>query len=195
MRSESLLSALPPVFSYSQARRPGVGHSLLYRWRDSGVIEAIGRGVFRKVDAGPGDLTLIEAVSRAPRATMCLTSALVFHDLLDTIPLAVDLAVPRGTRFPQVAGRVTWHAFDAARFDLGREVREIEEGLLMGVYDAERTIVDTFRLRHHQGEDEAYEALRRWLRRRSTSPAVLLAMAGNFPRTVPVIRQALVVLQ
>lgn len=105
----------------------------------------------------------------------CLTSALVFHDLSDAIPAAVDLALPRGTRFPRIAGYVTWHAFDAARFevgrfDLGRVIQEVEDGLTMGVYDAERTLVGTFGLRHLHGEDEAYEALRRWLRRPAPNP-------------------------
>jgi hypothetical protein len=188
------MSALPAVFSYTQAREAGVGHSLLYRWRDTGVVQVLGRGLFRKAELPPGDLTLAEAVARAPRATLCLTSALVVHDLSDAIPVAVDLALPRGTRFPQVAGRVAWHAFDPARFDLGRVVRDVEDGLTMGVYDAERTLVDTFRLRHRQGEDEAYEALRRWLRRPGAQPSALLATARDFPQTLPVIRQALVVL-
>ncbi|MCA1672091.1 MAG: hypothetical protein LC799_07775 [Actinobacteria bacterium] len=48
--------------------------------------------------------------------------------------------------------------------------------------------------RSRRGEDEAYEALRRWLRRRESQPSTLLTMAGHFPRSVAPIRQALTVL-
>ena len=154
----------------------------------------LGRGLYRKAEASPGDLTLAEAVNRASRATVCLTGALVFHDLSDAIPAAEDLALPRGTRLPRMCRNVTWHVFHAVRFDLGRERRQMEDGQTMGVYDAERTLVDTFRLRHRQGEDEAYEVLRRWLRRPGTQPSRLLAMAGHFPRVLPMIRQSLAVL-
>jgi hypothetical protein len=157
-------------------------------------VETMGRGLFRLSDAPPGDLTVIEAVARAPRATLPLTTSRATHDLSDAIPAAVDLALPRGTRFPQVAGQVSWHAFDPARFDLGREVCEVEDGCAMGVYNAERTLVDTFRMRHIRGDDETYEALRRWLRHPGAQPSTLLTMAGHFPRSLPPIRHALTIL-
>ena len=64
----------------------------------------------------------------------------------------------------------------------------------MAIYSAERSIVDTFRLMHQEGSDVAYEALRRWLRRRGNSPAGLLKVADSFPKALPRIRQALEVL-
>lgn len=56
-----------------------------------------------------------------------------------------------------------------------------------------RTIIDTFRLRGRLGEDLAYDALRRWLRR-GAQPVELLGMARSFPRALPAIRHALNVL-
>ena len=64
----------------------------------------------------------------------------------------------------------------------------------MAIYSAERSIIDAFRLMHQEGSDVAYEALRRWLRRRGNSPAGLLKVAGSFPKALPRIRQALEVL-
>ena len=43
----------------------------------------------------------------------------------------------------------------------------VDDGLALGVYSAERSIIDAFRLRHQEGEELAIEALRRWLRRGS----------------------------
>ena len=93
-----------------------------------------------------------------------------------------------------MSGPVAWHGFAVDTFDLGREKLDIGPGLQIGIYDAERTLVDTFRMRHRQGDDEAYEALRRWLRRGESQPSTLLAMAAHFPRTVTPIREALTVL-
>lgn len=188
------LDGLPPVFSYTQARAAGIGHRMLYGWRDTGQVETVGRGLFRKVDTELADLTWVEVTARAPRATLCLTSALAFHDLSDAMPVTRDLALPRGNRFPRLSAPITWHAFDAERFDIGREMHDVEETIRLGVYNAERTIVDTFRLRHQQGEDEAYEALRRWLRQPGSQPSSLLDMARHFPQTVSAIRRALAVL-
>jgi len=193
-RVEVSLAGLPPTFTYSQARRAGLDHRSLYALRDAGVLEVLGRGLYRRADADLVDPTLTEAAVRAPRATLCLTSALVFHDLSDAIPPAPHLALPRGTRFPALAGPVAWHGFAAPTFDLGRDMLDVGDDLQLGVYSAERAIVDAFRLRHLQGEDEAYEALRRWLRRRGSQPASLLAMATHFPRSLAPVRQALAIL-
>ncbi|WP_203433254.1 type IV toxin-antitoxin system AbiEi family antitoxin domain-containing protein [Jiangella asiatica] len=193
-RALDLLRQLPPTFTYTQARQAGLSHRGLYGLRGAGIVEPLGRGLYRRVDAVLTDPTLTEVAVRAPLATLCLTSALVEHDLSDAIPTAPHLALPRGSRFPSTTGPVTWHAFAAETFELGRIRRRVDSQLQLGLYNAERTIVDTFRLRHLTGSDEAYEALRRWLSRRGSQPSTLLTMAGHFPRTLPSIRHALEVL-
>lgn len=67
-------------------------------------------------------------------------------------------------------------------------------GKRIGIYDAERSIVDSFRLRHSEGSDLAVEALRAWLRRPDSRPAALLHMARAFPPAYPALRSALEVL-
>lgn len=193
-KATAVLETLPPVFTYRQARRAGLSHRALYWLRDAGQIAALDHGLFRNADAELTDQNLAEAAARAPRATLCLTSALVHHDLSDAIPPAPHLALPRGTRIPSLSVTIAWHTFDATTFEIGRERLAVDDGLLLGVFTAERTIVDTFRLRHLQGDDEAYEALRRWLRRPDAQPASLLRVAERFPRAVGTIRHALEIL-
>ena len=62
------------------------------------------------------------------------------------------------------------------------------------MYGPIRSIVDTFRLRHIEGQDTAIEALRRWLGRRGNQPTDLLEMARRFPTTEKAIRAALEIL-
>jgi hypothetical protein len=76
------LAALPEPFSYTQARAAGVSDRRLYGLRDAGLIEQMGRGLFRLVDtASDADPDLLEITHRAPAATLCLTTALARHGL------------------------------------------------------------------------------------------------------------------
>lgn len=64
----------------------------------------------------------------------------------------------------------------------------------LGLYSAERCILDAFRLGHREGHAVAAEALRRWLQRRGAAPAELLAMARHFPKVEPSLLHALRIL-
>jgi hypothetical protein len=66
--------------------------------------------------------------------------------------------------------------------------------LSIGLYSPERTIIDLFRLRHDWGSDLAIGALKRWLRGRGNSPAMLSAMAESFPKARPALQNALEIL-
>lgn len=190
---EVALELLPVTFSYGDARRAGVSKRQLYGWRDSGAVEVVGRGLFHRGGGAPVDLDLVEVSYRAPDATLCLTSALVRHGLSDAIPAWHDVAVRRGTRTPAVVAPVRWHRFDPATFEVGRGVIGIDDGLQLGLYGAERSIVDAFRLWRREGLDVAHEALRRWLRA-GGKPADLMEVAAAFPRVEGRIRAALQVL-
>lgn len=87
-----------------------------------------------------------------------------------------------------------WHAFDRATFEIGRMELAVGGGLTIGLYGPERSIVDAIRLRHRDGHELGVTALRRWLRRRGSSPAALLAIAGHFPQAEPALRGALEIL-
>ncbi|GAA1189551.1 type IV toxin-antitoxin system AbiEi family antitoxin domain-containing protein [Nesterenkonia xinjiangensis] len=186
---------LAPVFTLEQARATGLRKDQVYDLIAAGEIERIGRGVYLRPDSiDPFFASLAAVATVRPEAAMCLTSALTHHDLTDSIPFGSDIAIPRGTRQPAGFDHVIWHSFDAKTFSLGRETTEITGGVTVGIYSAERTIVDCFRLRHREGSDVAYEALRRWLRRSSSSPAALLSVSAHFPKAHAQLRLALEVL-
>lgn len=194
-RSGDELAPLPNTFSYSQARRSGISDRLLYRLRDDGVIQAVGRGLYRRVDPNQSiDIDLIEITRRAPRATLCLTTALARHDLTDHIPATIDVAIPRGRHRPSTAAPVTWHHFNAATFELGRSWLPLDAESSIGLYNAPRSIVDAFRFRGLEGPELGITALKRWLLRPGATASDLLAMARQFPRTEKALRNALEVL-
>lgn len=186
---------LAPVFTLGQARAAGLRKDEVYDLLAAGDIERVGRGVYRR----PGVIderfvSLAAATAVRPEATLCLTSALAHHDLTDVIPFGTDIALPRGTRHPAGFAHVTWHSFATDTFTLGRDTHQVAPGVTVAIYSPERTIIDCFRLMHHEGSDTAHEALRRWLRRTGSTPAQLLRVADSFPKAKSRLRQALEVL-
>ena len=101
---------------------------------------------------------------------------------------------PRSRRSPRTAASVTWHRFDEDTFVIGRDQLRVYGELTVGIYNAARSIVDAFRLRHLYGEDQAVEAVRRWLAGRGNQPAELLDVARHFPTAEPPLRRVLQVL-
>jgi hypothetical protein len=188
------LAPLPAAFTFSQARKLGTPIRSLYALRDAGLIESLGRGLYSRADADLADPTLLPAAIRAPRATLCLRSALARHGLIDDIPSTYDLALPRGTRLPALNEPISWHRFATDTFDLGRETLLLTDEIAIGIYNAERCIVDAFRLRRLEGPELGNEALRRWLTRRGSQPARLLDLAAAFPKAATPLRHSLEVL-
>jgi hypothetical protein len=162
--------------------------------RDAGEIEVVSRGLYRRSDAELENEELLEIARRSPKATLCLGTALVRHELSDEIETAPNIALPRGTRAPVTRARARWHYFDTKTFELGREQLKLDSKTVIGVYSAERSVVDAFRLRGREGHEAANEALRRWLRRSGSQPSVLLKLAAKFPRALTPLRSALEVL-
>jgi predicted transcriptional regulator of viral defense system len=191
MDTDDALSRLPSTFRSSEALEHITKRQLL-NLRLDGRITPIARGLYRKSD-WYGDEDIVEIASAAPHATIALRSALVRHDLTDDIPAAIDIAIPRGDWAPKIGANVTWHRFATTTFDIGREQLRIDDDRTIGLYSAPRTIIDTYRLQHHQGVDQANDALKRWLRN-GGQPSDILRMARSFPHAQRALQQALSIL-
>lgn len=93
---------LAPAFTLDDARATGLRKDQVYELLGRGEIERVGRGAFvRPIAVDPAFATIAAATAVNAAATLCLTSALVYHDLSDAIPFATDIALPRGTRHPK----------------------------------------------------------------------------------------------
>ncbi|CAN5258421.1 hypothetical protein BH09ACT10_BH09ACT10_28410 [soil metagenome] len=191
LTTDELLDSLPETFRYSEALQHISGRQLR-RLIDDGSVTALARGLYRKSDWF-GDEDLIEIAAKAPNATLCLRSALANHELIDDIPAEIDIAIPRGSWTPETTAPVRWRNFDTDTFNIGRGELAVEGGRSIGLYSAERSIIDAFRMRHLEGADLANEALKRWLRR-GGQPSELLHMARSFPRTQTALRETLEIL-
>ncbi len=179
------------TFRLAQATDLGMTRAQVYRRVRRGELVRVARGLYRAATAAPADHDLVEAAARRPDAVICLTSALSLHELIDDIPDALDVAIPRPSRIPATHSAIRWHLFDRACFAVGRREYQVPgTDLTLGLYSPERSIVDALRLRGRQGYETGPAALREWLRR-GGRPADLLAVAQQIPRAAGPVRTAL----
>mgnify|MGYP001813812269 FL=1 len=138
----------------------GVHPRTLYAMRDAGLLERLGRGLYRLSDLPPlADPDLFIVANMIPKGVVCLISALHFHDITTRLPRTVSIAVRRGTQprrleFPPI--QLHWFSNDA--FTAGIETHHIDETPVQ-VYSAEKTLADCFKYRNRIGMDAVLEAL------------------------------------
>jgi predicted transcriptional regulator of viral defense system len=166
-RLEQRLAGLSPTFTAAQARKALVSPRDLASLVAEGEIDELSRGVYRRTDAPEtAHADLLAVCTRAPRAVVCDESALALHELIDDIPAAVHIAVPRGSRRPTISYPPTVVAQYAPKtFTIGVERFEAAPGETIPVYNAARSVVDAMRHRSRIGETLALSALGRYLRR------------------------------
>ena len=184
---------LPEIFTHAEARSLGVSDRTLYRWRvDVGLVEQIARGIFTVPDL-IADANLIELAVRSPSATLCLTTALAHHDLSDEIPRRIDAAIPRCSTPTEsdLARLVASLRRGDVRRRAGRETLIVHGDLTIGIYSPARSIVDSFDFVDPYGENQAIDAVRRWLAKRGNHPSELLDTARQFPVAEAPLRRVL----
>lgn len=152
-------------FRASDATALGIPRTYLRRWLQGGIIERLGYGLYRFVEAEPSELATLAAVARrAPRVNICLLSALQFHGLTSEVPFAVWIMVEdrqRAPRFDFVETQVVRASRDA--FHGGVDEWEID-GTSVRITTPAKTVADCFRYRRYVGMEVAYTALRDYLR-------------------------------
>ena len=137
----------------------------------SGELVRASRGLYRLPG---GDFTeshtLVEAARAAPRAVICLLSALLFHGLTTELPSEVWLALPRGAWRPRPSGlHLRLAYFSEPALSSGVEEHTLE-GVRVRVYSPAKTVADCFKYRNKIGTSIALDALRdAWRARKATS--------------------------
>lgn len=139
----------------------GIAATTISRMVKDGDILRISRGLYQLHDASI-DIhhDLAEAAKRIPKGVICLTSALAYYDLTDTIAPAVYIAI----------GHKDWHPVDGdglrlkiVRMSTDLLASDVEthriEGVEVAMFSIARTLADAFRLRKTVGLNIAIEAL------------------------------------
>ena len=158
-------------FRFRDAAELGLDSRRLRRLQADGLVERVGRGLYRFTDSEPTEHHILAAVcARIPDAIVCLLSALVVHNLGTQLPWQEWIAIPHKARAPRLPEfPVKLVRFSGASLQYG-VVGITFEGVPARITSPARTVVDCFRLRRLVGQDVAIEALRDALREKKASP-------------------------
>jgi len=162
----------------AQALCLGVHPRTLYEMRDAGIVDQLGRGVYRLAELPIlGDPDLATVALKIPHGVICLISALAFHEMTTQVPHEIYLAVSRGTTRPRLDYpplRVFW--FTDKAFTEGVETH-VRDGISVRVYSPEKTLADCFKYRNKIGIDTVIEALKLYQQRNPVRVDELLRFA------------------
>jgi predicted transcriptional regulator of viral defense system len=154
--------------------RAGISRTQIRRLLDRGVIERVGRGLYRKSGAPITELYDLAEVARlVPGGVVCLLSALRFHGLTTQNPSEIWIAIDRKAWRPRVKyPPVRFFYLSGPSLTEGIEEHDVG-GVQVRVFSAARTVADCFKFRNKVGIDVAVEALRDY---RDTHPKRLDAV-------------------
>ncbi len=139
----------------------GAPRVILTRLNAAGLLERVGRGLYRLTDTQVSEFESLGAVAaKVPRAVFCLFTALQFHELTTQLPRQVWIAMPRGSHSPRIDyPPIKMVQFTGEAFSAG--VEEVErDGVRLRVYGVAKTVADSFKHRNKIGLDVALEALK-----------------------------------
>jgi len=166
-QARALFQPQAAAFRTCEALKAGVHPRTLYKMRDQGVIERLGRGMYRFGDMPSlWNPDLATVAMRVPKGVICLISALSYHEMTTEIPHEIYLALPRGAeplRLDYPPLRIFW--FSGTAFTDGVEQHDID-GIPVKVYNPEKTLADCFKYRNKIGFDVVLEALKFYRQRK-----------------------------
>jgi predicted transcriptional regulator of viral defense system len=148
----------------------GLPRQYLVRLHHQGKLKRPGRGIYTLPDA---DVTehhsYAEVTKRVPEATVCLLSALAFHQITTQSPASVWIALPKGARKPALdSPSLRIVRLSGLSLTKGIENHQVD-GVPIRVYSAAKTVADCFKFRNKIGLDIAIEALKDCLRQKRAS--------------------------
>jgi predicted transcriptional regulator of viral defense system len=149
----------------------GIPSMVLSRMVRSGRIQRVSHGVYAPRERDVSEhVSLAEVCLRAPRAVVCLLSALRFHEIGTQDPYDVWVALPSNVAAPRITSpAVRVVRMSPSSLTTGIVEHEID-GVRVPVFNVAKTVADTFKFRNKVGLDVAIEALREgWALRAFTS--------------------------
>lgn len=139
----------------------GIPRNYLVRLVERGQLQKVERGLYSANEVPSSEhLSLVQVGHKAPKAVVCLLSALRFHNIGTQIPSEVWIAIDIKARPPKIeypAVRIVRFSGEALHFGMQRHD---VDGTVIKVYSPAKTVADCFKFRHKIGIDVALEALR-----------------------------------
>ncbi len=166
------------IASYAEIIEAGFNKTHLKDSLNSGRIQKVDRGLYRLSDGTSlSNPDLVAVAIKVPKGTVCLLSALAFHEATNEIPKYVDIAIPRGVHANKIKyPPVKFYRFAPQAWKAGIEKHEIE-GHEIKVYNLAKTVADCFKFRNKIGMDIARDALKVAVTEKNIAPKEIMQYA------------------
>jgi predicted transcriptional regulator of viral defense system len=166
------------IASYADIMQAGFNKALLKSIMNSGRILKVDRGLYRLSEGFTiPNPDLVVASIKIPKGTVCLLSALAFHEATDEVPRYVYIAIPRGSHANKIKyPPVKIYRFAPNAWRTGIEKHKIGKYEIK-VYSLAKTVADCFKFRNKIGIDVARQALKVALEERGVEPTEIMKYA------------------
>ena len=164
--------------SFSELDKAGFNKALIKSSLISNNIQKLDRGLYSLSEGMSFSNPDLVAISiKIPKGTICLLSALAFHEATNEIPKYVDVAIPRGTHESKVKyPPVRFYRFAPDTWKAGVEKHEIK-GHTVKIYSLAKTVADCFKFRSRIGINVAREALKVAITEKHVKPKDIMEYA------------------
>lgn len=167
---ETKLTALPALFSGTEAAKHGLNRAALKRLCDTGLIVRLENGVFKKenfeIDPEMEEYA-IACAKMGPDSYIAGLTALSFHSLLNFVPKNIWVAAGKNKRSSN---------YRVIRSEVDMQGVEIVENLVR-MAGVERALVDAFRYSTKMTLEHCFLAAGRAFKSGLSSPAKVLSLA------------------
>lgn len=132
----------------------------IYRLYAEGKLEKVARGLYKLPEKELAeDVMVLEVAKKIPHATLCLLSALRFHDMTTQNPFQIWIAIHHKDWAPEIDLPLRIIRMTGDALEEGREEHYIDN-VKINVYNPAKTVADCFKFRNKIGLDVSLEALR-----------------------------------
>jgi predicted transcriptional regulator of viral defense system len=150
--------------------RVRIPRNYLTRLVKRGQLQKLERGIYTTETVPASEhISLLEVSRKAPKAVICLLSALSFHEIGTQVPNEVWIAIDVKAWTPRITSpivRIIRFSGDALHF--GVQEKQVTGGKIR-IFSPAKTVADCFKFRHKIGMDIALEALRDCYRQKKAS--------------------------
>jgi predicted transcriptional regulator of viral defense system len=166
------------ILRMSAAIKFGIPRHVIYEMARSGELIKESRGLYRLAETEPlGNPDIVQVSLLIPKGVLFLISALYFHELTTQIPHQVYVALPQSVKKSRINYPPIKYFYLSDKQYLAGITEYTVDGVVVRIYDKEKTITDCFKYRKQIGSDVALEALKDYMRQPSPNIQLLMKYA------------------
>ena len=151
------------VLKSSELNKIGFSSRQINRLVDNGILSKIKHGYYESVETPPKEEVIIARLF--PKATIFLESAAMYYNYTDRIPAAWQIAVDKDSNLHQYNidyPIIEPYYLESKFIELGVETTKVE-GVLVRIYDRDRTVCDFLRYENKLDNEVFTNVLKRYV--------------------------------